>query len=104
VEFFCEVAHLRAQAVGVVPPAHGDCAFCEGGAGHADLLRDAAAVVAAASAPGGALTRRRSALKVISGSAEGTEASCGSGGCGSCGAADPEPEATETIDGRTLQT
>ena len=40
VEFFCEVAHLRAQAVGVVPPAHGDCAFCEGGARHADLLHD----------------------------------------------------------------
>jgi radical SAM protein with 4Fe4S-binding SPASM domain len=104
VEFFCEVAHLRAHAVGVVPPGHGDCAFCAGGARHADLLRDAAAVAAAANAPAGASPRRRSALRVISAAEEAIDTSCGSGGCGSCGAADPEPATAGTIDGRTLQT
>ncbi len=38
VDYFCEVAHLRAQALGYEPPAHGDCAFCAGGDKHARLL------------------------------------------------------------------
>ena len=104
VDYFCEVAHLRAQAVGVVPPAHGDCVFCEGGARHAKLLRDTADVRAAADAPAGAVTRRPSALKVVAEVAEGTGASCGSGGCGSCGAAEPAPVQTQTFDERTLRT
>ena len=29
VEFLCEVAHLRALALGFEVPAHGDCAFCD---------------------------------------------------------------------------
>ena len=76
VEFFCEVAHLRAQVVGFTPPAHGDCAFCAGGAGHARLLADAAAVRGGTSV---ARPRPRRGLSVVS--------SCGDGGgCGSCGA------------------
>ena len=31
VEFLCHVAHLRATAIGVEIPAHGDCEFCAGG-------------------------------------------------------------------------
>lgn len=31
VDFFCEVAHLRAKNVGIVVQPHGVCAFCEGG-------------------------------------------------------------------------
>ena len=41
VEFLCEVAHLRAMALGVEIPAHGDCECCEGGASHAKLARSA---------------------------------------------------------------
>jgi radical SAM protein with 4Fe4S-binding SPASM domain len=82
VEFFCEVAHLRAHAVGFPPPAHGDCQFCEGGAGHAHLMSELAAVRS-----GGIVLsplpvqspNRSPALKVV-----GSESSCGSGGCGSC--------------------
>src|SRR5436305_1836133 len=31
VDFLCEVAHLRALALGFTIPAHGDCAFCNDG-------------------------------------------------------------------------
>jgi radical SAM protein with 4Fe4S-binding SPASM domain len=34
VDFLCEVAHLRAMALGYEVPAHGNCAFCTGGARH----------------------------------------------------------------------
>ena len=41
VEFLCHVAHLRAAVVGVVPPAHGECEFCDGGNQHAGLMESA---------------------------------------------------------------
>ena len=34
VEFLCEVAHLRAMALDVVVPAHGECECCAGGVSH----------------------------------------------------------------------
>jgi len=78
VEFFCEVAHLRAQVVGFTPPAHGECAFCAGGAGHAGLLEDAAKIRSGAQVAR-PQPRRGRGLAVVS-------SSCGSdGGCGGCG-------------------
>jgi len=84
VEFFCEVAHLRARVVGLTPPAHGECAFCEGGAHHERLLRAVDSVRAGEGRP---LRRpaKVSSLKVLSGA---SASSCSSGGCGSCGAAE----------------
>jgi radical SAM protein with 4Fe4S-binding SPASM domain len=41
VEFLCEVAHLRAAAVGVETPRHGDCQFCSGGSEHEALMESA---------------------------------------------------------------
>jgi radical SAM protein with 4Fe4S-binding SPASM domain len=41
VEFLCNVAHLRAEAIGVEVPAHGDCEFCAGGSEHDALLESA---------------------------------------------------------------
>ena len=38
VEFLCQVAHLRAYALGYQVPEHGDCPCCEGGTHHASLL------------------------------------------------------------------
>lgn len=38
VEFLCEVAHLRAMAVGSEVPVHGDCEFCRTGSRYASLL------------------------------------------------------------------
>ena len=83
VEFFCEVAHLRAHVVGLTPPAHGPCAFCEGGEHHRRLLRDADTVRAG---QGGPLRRppKASSLKVLNAA---SSSSCSSGGCGACSAA-----------------
>jgi radical SAM protein with 4Fe4S-binding SPASM domain len=41
VDFLCQVAHLRAYALGYSVPEHGDCKCCEGGEHHADLLASA---------------------------------------------------------------
>ena len=38
VSFLCQVAHLRAYALGYEVPEHGDCECCEGGARRAELL------------------------------------------------------------------
>jgi radical SAM protein with 4Fe4S-binding SPASM domain len=81
VEYFCEVAHLRAHAVGYTPPAHGDCAFCEGGERHAHLLEEVAAIERGARAGG-----RPRSLRVVSDRETSAAGSCGSG-CGSCGCA-----------------
>jgi len=45
VEFLCHVAHLRAVAVGVEVPAHGECEFCAGGREHEALLESARRIV-----------------------------------------------------------
>ena len=41
VEFLCHVAHLRAAAIGVEIPVHGDCDFCAGGSQHDDMMESA---------------------------------------------------------------
>ncbi len=41
VEFLCHVAHLRAAAIGVEVPAHGDCEFCAGGLEHEAMMESA---------------------------------------------------------------
>jgi radical SAM protein with 4Fe4S-binding SPASM domain len=41
VDFLCEVAHLRATALGFNIPAHGDCEFCSDGKRHDELQRAA---------------------------------------------------------------
>jgi len=44
VEFLCEVAHLRALALGAGVPAHGDCEFCPGQSRHDALAASAARI------------------------------------------------------------
>jgi len=41
VEFLCNVAHLRAAAIGVEVPLHGECAFCLGGSEYDRVLESA---------------------------------------------------------------
>jgi radical SAM protein with 4Fe4S-binding SPASM domain len=41
IDFLCQIAHLRAFALGVEVPAHGDCACCSGGSQHASLRESA---------------------------------------------------------------
>ena len=38
VDFLCQVAHLRAKAMNVPVPPHGDCEYCVGGEAHSILL------------------------------------------------------------------
>jgi radical SAM protein with 4Fe4S-binding SPASM domain len=45
VDFLCEVAHLRAMALGLDVPGHGECDFCSGGR-HYDSVRDSARRIA----------------------------------------------------------
>jgi radical SAM protein with 4Fe4S-binding SPASM domain len=44
VDFLCHVAHLRAHALGLKVPPHGNCEYCEGGENHGDLMRSWAAL------------------------------------------------------------
>ena len=41
VAFFCHVAHLRAQVIGVEVPSHGDCEFCAGGSEYSRVAESA---------------------------------------------------------------
>jgi radical SAM protein with 4Fe4S-binding SPASM domain len=45
VEFLCHVAHLRALAIGVEVPEHGECEFCNGGDRHGELLESARRII-----------------------------------------------------------
>jgi radical SAM protein with 4Fe4S-binding SPASM domain len=78
VEFLCEVAHLRATALGFKVPEHGDCEFCADGerrralADSARRIRSQELDVAAWSAP-------QALLPVLNNST----AAAGCGGCGS---------------------
>ena len=45
VEFLCNVAHLRALAIGVEVPSHGDCEFCASGSEHERLVESSRRIV-----------------------------------------------------------
>jgi len=83
VEFLCQVAHLRAYALGYDVPEHGDCRCCNGGDLHPDLMAAGKRIQeqkrdlnqwAGAKASAGLLNVLQPA------------GACGSGGCGSCAA------------------
>jgi hypothetical protein len=82
VEFLCQVAHLRAYALGLDVPEHGDCPNCAGGVHEPDLresagrIRDSVAnyiEIQPLQSPG-------SLFPVLQARGE-----CGAGGCASCG-------------------
>jgi radical SAM protein with 4Fe4S-binding SPASM domain len=83
VDFLCQVAHLRAFALGIEVPKHGDCSCCPGGAQHGPL-REAADRVNKESAVSTnviPLPRPNSLLPVLD-----SRGGCASGGCSSCSA------------------
>lgn len=82
VDFLCQVAHLRAFALGLEVPAHGDCACCPGGAQHAPLKNAADRLNKdSAQLPNViALPKPKSLLPVLD-----TGGGCSNGGCSSCG-------------------
>ncbi len=82
VEFLCQVAHLRAFALGIDVPEHGECSCCAGGPQHTSL-REAAARLTRDSTPLPnviALPKPNSLLPVLD-----TGGGCSAGGCSSCG-------------------
>jgi hypothetical protein len=81
VEFLCEVAHLRAIALGLQIPAHGDCSCCAEGPRH-DALRAAAERInqnSPAAANGVSFSAPASLLPVLN-----AGGGCSAGGCSSC--------------------
>lgn len=85
VDFFCHVTHLRARALDLTVPPHGDCAFCEGGAGYAEVVRAAAALKAGIPAfAGGATPGSGRPLPIVRNEMASAAVGCSSGGCTSC--------------------
>jgi hypothetical protein len=86
VDFLCQVAHLRAHALGVSVAEHGACEYCPGGEGHAALMAAFDGATAAApdrgSHPAGISKNR---LPLLPADSDRPESDCG-GGCGACGA------------------
>ena len=82
-DFFCHVTHLRAHALDLPVPPHGDCAYCEGGGGYLEVVRAAAALKA-----GEGATRVTSRpLLIVRNEIASATVGCSSGGCTSCGTA-----------------
>jgi radical SAM protein with 4Fe4S-binding SPASM domain len=77
VAFLCNAAHLRAMALGIAVPEHGECEFCNGGTEHEVLLESARRItsreidVASWAGP-------QQILPILNNSHA-------TGGCGSCG-------------------
>jgi len=80
VEFLCQVAHLRAFALGVQVPKHGDCPCCEGGVHHEQLQQAAERLDRNANKAPWLSDQAANSLFVLPASG-----GCGSGGCASCG-------------------
>jgi len=83
VDFLCQVAHLRAYALGIPVPQHGDCACCRGRQ-HAALRESAERInkniVPLTSVLPLASPNRSSLFPVLD-----ARGGCPSGGCSSCG-------------------
>ena len=77
VDFLCHVAHLRAEALEIPVPAHGDCEYCAGGSAHAALM-DSLESIRAHEAEKWKARQRQRLLPVLN---DGRKR----GGCSSCG-------------------
>jgi len=84
VDFLCQIAHLRAFALGVQVPEHGDCACCAGGSQHASLREAAERINKDSAAHVSAFPPRfqssSSLLPILD-----SRGGCSAGGCSSCG-------------------
>jgi radical SAM protein with 4Fe4S-binding SPASM domain len=78
VAFLCHVAHLRAAAVGVDVPGHGDCEFCAGGNRHEEVL-ESARRIRSKEIDVESWSGRQQILPILN------NPSIAAGGCGSCG-------------------
>jgi radical SAM protein with 4Fe4S-binding SPASM domain len=78
VEFLCNVAHLRAAAIGVEVPTHGVCRFCAGGSEYEEL-RESARRIVIKEIDVESWSGPQQILPILNNS------SVVAGGCGSCG-------------------
>jgi len=81
VDFLCEVAHLRAMALGFKVPAHGECDFCQNGL-HYQSVKDSAQRIATREINVGEWSSPQVLLPILN-----TQSAVSSGGCGGCGGA-----------------
>ena len=79
VDFLCQVAHLRAYALGLDVPEHGDCPSCPGGKDYAEARQSAARISAQEINVGSWLPREKNMLPVLQ-----SNRGCGTSACGSC--------------------
>jgi radical SAM protein with 4Fe4S-binding SPASM domain len=77
VEFLCHVAHLRAAALGLDVPAHGECEFCSGGSEH-EALQESAQRIRTKEIDVESWVGPQQLLPILNGSHA-------TGGCGNCG-------------------
>jgi radical SAM protein with 4Fe4S-binding SPASM domain len=82
VDFLCQVAHLRAYALGMQVPAHGDCGCCSGGHQFTALQESAKRIEQNSPAAANVIpfSGANGQLPVLN-----TSGGCSSGGCSSCG-------------------
>ena len=83
VDFLCEVAHLRAYALGVSVPEHGDCQCCGGGSEYATLRESAERIsknLVSTNVIPLPISRSSSLLPVLD-----SRGGCSAGGCTACG-------------------
>ncbi len=86
VDFLCQVAHLRAGALDLTVPAHGDCEYCEGGGQYQNLSQSLAALRnevlpdLRTSVP----SRNKVIVPQANEPAVSSARGCASGGCSSC--------------------
>jgi radical SAM protein with 4Fe4S-binding SPASM domain len=79
VDFLCEVAHLRAMALGLEVPAHGKCDFCQDGL-HYESVKDSARRIAAKEIDVGEWASSQALLPILN-----NQSMASNGGCGGCG-------------------
>ncbi len=79
VDFLCEVAHLRAMALGLDVPGHGECDFCSGGR-HYESVNESAHRIASKEINVSEWTSPKVLLPILNNSSAASY-----GGCGGCG-------------------
>jgi radical SAM protein with 4Fe4S-binding SPASM domain len=79
VDFLCHVAHLRAQAMDIPVPAHGECDYCAAGSAHPALMRSLATLRQHQGETRMRASETVSLLPILS------DQSRTAGGCSSCG-------------------
>ena len=79
VEFLCEVAHLRAMALGLQAPPHGECDFCAGGRSYSAVMESAERIISK-EIDVGEWTNPRVLLPILD-----NRSPTPGGGCGGCG-------------------